>query len=262
MSISTGRMAVTGLAMTLLCACSSTSQFSLPGNRFDLPQTLGDGQYRLAVENASATEVEMFDPDTSYPPRIDNPELTGRTGLKGLRVARGMSDRLELQLQTLPFMSDDANGFPGLKIKYRLSDMGGENASTTISRAVTAGIALWNKENRTYGNPAHYNDLQAVALDFAGIAAWRINDNWQLYGGPWVTWVQYAGQWRRESTGITDMKESYSGSASEIGLNLGLAWHLNRNWSLLGEVASSQLQWQDSDATLTHGGLQLRRVIY
>lgn len=248
------------LQLLLLNACAGPTQFSLPGNHFHLPETLPAGQYRIAVENAGITEVQMFKGNITAPPDYANPELAASNGQTGLHGARGMSPKLELQLQTLPYLSDNGSGAPGLTAKYRLGDPRNDD-SPAINSAMIGGLALWKKETHTNGSPTYYNDLNVMVLELGGVTAWRFSPHWQLYGGPWLTMVFYDGDSHRRSGSITDQRASHGGTATQLGINAGLAWHLNVEWSILGEVAVNRIGWQDASTVAIHSGVQLRKML-
>lgn len=245
-----------------LYGCASSDHIRTQTNRFDLPESIGKSHYRLNVESAGANEIQ-FTGNLISPPDIDQPKLEAAHGQRGVRLGLGIVDNLELQVESLPYLSDSLKGVPAIKAKYQFLGAPLKSAQkNNLSLAASAGLVYLERTLITTGNPSYHNDINLLVMDFAGIAGYRFTDTLMVYGGPFVNLLYFDGQWKRKSFGVADgLDEKYSGSGNQFGANLGLAWFANSDWSLLAELAYTDLTWNDSQDDFTHFGVQLSRLI-
>lgn len=250
--------------LALSCqGCSSSKHVRTQGNRFDLPETMTKSQYQLTVESAGVNEIRFTPDDLSLPPEIEQPELKAVSGQTGLRFSMGIFDKLELQVETLPYLSESLEGLPAAKAKYQFLGAPLRDAKKgNISLAVSAGMLYWEDSQTTNRNPSYVNDINILILDLAAIAGYRYTDTVLVYGGPFLTVLSFDGKWDRKSFGVAEgVGENYNGTGKQYGVNLGLSWFFSDQWSTQAELAYTDLTWNDAQDAFTHFGVQLSRLI-
>ncbi len=247
----------------VLCsACGTTDHIRLQGSRFDLPETLPAGQSMIAVEAAGSTEVRLSPNYQLLPVDSDHPEFEAHTADAGLRASYALQPGLEIQLTTLPNLASSLQGYPAIKAKYQFRGADAANAKAgNYSLAGSLGLGFAEDKSTTSTNPGYANYAQALMLDLAGIAGYRLQDDLLLYGGAFLTPVYYRGESKQVSFNIVNQRESYSGVAWQGGVNAGVAYWLSPRWSLQAELTFAALRWEKTSDGVIHGGVLLNRTL-
>ena len=265
------------LVVTIICCllpilggCSHKNvSFLKTSNRFELPETNGyrlNGGHTMALQyqNAGASRLEFSSEPDFEPLATDKPTVYDNHRSNAIKPSYAVNERLDVALR----ISQDESGYAlppavGGGVKYQFT-----GASQTHAKAGNRAMALsanisyaMDKTAKQHAGVDEYHyDLAIVTNDIALIFGYRLIDNLQVYGGPFVIHHYYNSRSTlSDASGTVIDKQNKFGSAYVGGLNLGLANNFTATWMLMGEVAFSRLHWKQTNENSAQFGITLQK---
>lgn len=227
--LSKSRLALLLLPALLFPGCAINMNMPVP--RFDTSEAQGKlGKGYAGIGIASGNKLQLV-PDTTASPPLHAPTFDGASDFPMLADV-GLLESLDFEVRAQNPLSGET---PTLfKLKYQfLGDPRITARKGNFSAAATFGGGasfLSQTDSASLSNIVAQSSASFWALDFGLIAGYRPDDLLLIYGGPFLTHYGYSGsitQTAGSSPGVFAVAPtpltSFSGSANQTGLNLGVA---------------------------------------
>jgi hypothetical protein len=213
----------------------------LPASRLETPETYGRPlAFGVDLGVQGSNSLSLTSDYTISPVDTDEPTYTRSTGVK-IGASVGLAERFDLALKTAwdsPLL---------LQGKYQLlGDPQGTAKQGNSSLAVTAAIGNHNQggeSDDTFSGGDDAYSMNAYMADASVIAGYRFSDNGLVFGGPFVQ--QYWISGTHTLDGAPEV--AYDLDAQQYGVNLAIAFTINRIFQLTVEAVFVESRASDAD---------------
>ena len=227
------------------CAGEREARIHVPLSRLDLPEQ-GTRMFDITVGTTGQAEVTLTDDQAEVAPDPSNPKVEEQDG--GI---------LRFDASPVPLLTLSLKGYSGLtgvQAKFLpFQDSGG-----AFSAALTAGYAAGD-DDFTYndGNTFAHTTIKSSLRDYALVLGVKVAPTILLYGGPYVSDVNYRGHHFSDRGGDPDVELDYAGEVEARGANAGVGLSFGRWGRMLLEYSLAKVTAGRFEDSLGQGSLAL-----
>ncbi len=142
----------------------------------------------------------------------------------------------------------------------------GQAKAGNFSQALVLGYGLF-KDSGNFGdaseiadaNPTLSWDQSTHSMDIGWVAGYRLNDNWLLYGGPFVLKqdVDLSSRFMASGDGYETIHAKQNFKGTQVGANIATQYRLSRRTTVNLELVSAKYRMEQSQKTNTQLNLML-----